>query len=57
MEEPDTPVTNSGIWGLGLQGVVVCLASRKSDGFNSHKFHAGMVYMCARLDKIINTYI
>lgn len=27
------------IWALGLQGVVVCLANRKSDGFNSHKVH------------------
>ena len=27
------------IWGLGLHGVVTSLAMRKSDGFNSHKFH------------------
>ena len=27
------------LWGLGLQGVVTCLASRKTGGFDSHKFH------------------
>ena len=26
-------------WALGLQGVVTCLAHRKTDEFNSHKVH------------------
>ena len=30
---------------MGLQGVVVCLAHRISDGFDSHIFHLGVTQL------------
>ena len=40
-------------WGMGLHGVVVCLASRISDGFNSHILHCVLVvqWLVRRLAK------
>ena len=32
------------LWGLGLQGVVVCFANRKSDGFDSRMLHSHLRY-------------